>query len=111
MVVAVDSTFVVPIPTLAKAIGFYSPDGLVGVTPPARDEVARRLAITPNAWNAVAVGASGTVGIVLAAASEQSALDGALADCARRDRDCHIAVMGPFLVEPADGEKKRTATP
>jgi adenylate cyclase len=111
MVVAVDDTFVVPIPTLAKAIGFYRPDGLVGVTPAVRDEVARRLASAPNAWNAVAVGAGGNVGIALDADSELSALDGAMADCAKHDRNCRIAVMGPFLVELAEPEKQRTATP
>jgi hypothetical protein len=98
MVVAIDNTFVIPIPTLARVIGFYRPDVLVNVTPQVRDEVAHRLSITPNAWNAVAIGAGRNVGIALGADSEQSALDGALADCAKHDRDCRIAVMGPFVV-------------
>jgi adenylate cyclase len=112
MVVAIDNTFVIPVPTLTKVVGFYRPEALTGVTPQARDEVVRRLASAPpNAWNAVAAGASGNAGIALAADSEQSALDGALADCGRRDRDCRIAVMGPFLVEPAGREEKRAASP
>jgi adenylate cyclase len=111
MVVALDDTFVIPIPTLAKAIGVYRPEGLVGVRPSTRDEVARRLADAPNAWNAVAIGTNGNVGIALSADSEQSALDGALADCAKHDRNCRIAVLGPFLVEPADQKDKRAATP
>ncbi len=101
MVVAVDNAFVIPIPTLTKAVGFYRPEGLSGVQPQARDEVTRRLAGAPNAWNAVAVGTDGNVGIAVGARSEQSALDGALADCARHDRNCRIAVLGPFLVEAA----------
>jgi hypothetical protein len=112
MVVAVDDTFVIPIPSLAKAVGFYRPEGLVGVSPQSRDEVERRLSSAPpNAWNAVAVGAGGNVGIALGADSEQTAFDRALADCAGRDRDCRIAVMGPFLVEPTGQPQKRAATP
>jgi hypothetical protein len=102
MVAAIDDTFVIPIPTLAKAVDFYRPAALSGVQPQARDEIARRLAAAPNAWNAVAVGAGGAVGIETSAASERSALDGALADCARHDHGCHIVVLGPFLVEPID---------
>ena len=101
MVVAVDDTFVVPIPILAKVVGIYRPDALSGVRPDTRDEVARRLAGAPNSWNAVAVGAGGNVGIALSAASEQSAFDGAMKDCAQHDRTCRIAVLGPFLVEPS----------
>ena len=112
MVVAVDDTFVIPVPSLAKAVGFYRPEALIGVTPQGRDEVEHRLSSAPpNAWNAVAVGAGGNVGIALGAESEQSAFDRALADCARRDRDCRIAVMGPFLVEPTSQDQKRAATP
>jgi len=111
MVVAIDGNFVIPIPTLAKAVGFYRPEMLAGVTPEVRDDVARRLADAPNAWNAVAVGAGGQVGVALGADSELGALDGALADCAKHDHDCRIAVMGPFLVELAGQEQKRTATP
>jgi hypothetical protein len=97
MVVAVDNTFVIPIPILAKAMGIYHPEALAGVTSDTGNDVTRRLADAPNAWNAVAVGAGGKAGVAVGADSEQGALDGALADCARRDRDCRIAVAGPFL--------------
>jgi adenylate cyclase len=33
-------------------------------------------------------------------ASEQEAVAGALADCARHDRNCHVVAVGPFSVEP-----------
>ena len=49
MVMGIDDTFVIPIPTLAKVVGFYRPEGLVGVKPDARDEIAHRLAVAPNA--------------------------------------------------------------
>jgi hypothetical protein len=102
MVVAVDDTFVVPTPTLAKPVGIYRPEAMPGVKPETRDEIARRLAGAPNSWNAVAVGAGGNVGIAVRADSEQSAFDGAMKDCAAHDSNCRIAVLGPFLVEPTD---------
>jgi hypothetical protein len=108
MVVAIDDTFVVPIPTLAKVVGFYRPEALSGMQPQAREEVARRLAAAPNSWNAVAVGAGGNVGVAVNAASEKRAVDGALADCANHDRDCHLVVLGPFLVEAAPPDQNQS---
>jgi hypothetical protein len=105
MVVAVDDTFVIPVPTLAKAVGFYRPDSLTAVSPRLRDEIARRLANATDGWNAVAVGAGGQVGIKVGAGSEQSAVDGATEDCANRDRDCRVVVIGPFLVDAARESK------
>lgn len=100
MVIAIDDTFVVAVPTLARAVGFYRPDALTAALPGARDDVARRLANATNGWNAVAVGTGGEAGIKVGAGSEQTAVDGALDECAKRDRDCRVAVIGPFLVEP-----------
>jgi adenylate cyclase len=37
---------------------------------------------------------------MLKAASEQEAVDGALADCANQDRSCRVVAIGPFAVEP-----------
>ena len=51
-------------------------------------------------WNAVAVGAAGHPGIALKAASEQDAVNAALADCAKHDSNCHIIAIGPYMVEP-----------
>jgi hypothetical protein len=106
MVVAVDDTFVVPIPTLARAVGFYRPAALNSVHPGARDDVARQLANATDGWNAVAAGAGGQAGIKVAAGSEQSAIDGALEECGKRDRDCRIVVIGPFLVERNQGSAR-----
>jgi hypothetical protein len=100
VVIAVDDTFVVPIPTLAKVIGFYRPEALLGLRSEERDEVTRRLAAAPSSWNAVALGTGGIVGIAVGAGSEQKALETSLAECAAHGgRDCRIAVLGPFLVE------------
>jgi len=97
--VAVDDTFVVAIPTLARATGIYREGALFGVQPAERLEVARQLENAPQGWSAVAVGAGGHTGLKVAATSERNAVDGAMDDCARRDRDCRITVIGPFLVD------------
>ena len=60
---------------------------------------AAGLATHSTGWNAVAVGAGGRVGVTLGGETEQSAIQGAIADCVRQDRDCRIVVLGPFLVE------------
>jgi hypothetical protein len=71
------------------------------IAPELREHVARRLGNATRGWNAVAVGAGGRVGIRLGAEGEAAAVDGAMSNCERNDRECRIAVIGPFLVEPA----------
>jgi adenylate cyclase len=46
------------------------------------------------------VGAAGRPGLGLKAASEQAAVNAALADCVKRDADCHVIAIGPFSVGP-----------
>src|SRR5262249_5863137 len=99
MIIAVDDTFVVPIPKSAKAVGFFRADALPGVAPPLAEEVARQLRSATGGWNVVAVGASGHVGTRLGAQSEQVGVDGALEACGKEDRNCRVAVIGPYLAE------------
>jgi hypothetical protein len=99
MVIALDDNFIVPIPKSMRVIGFYHPDALGAVAPELRENVARRLGNAPQGWNALAIGAGGQVGIKLNAASEQSAIEESLQQCSKRDRECRVAVLGPFLVE------------
>jgi len=99
IVLAVDDTFVTAVPTSARAVGFYRQDALLGVRVEERAEVARRLASSREGWQAVALGATGRTGIKVGASSEQSAIHGAMENCARYDHDCRIAVIGPLLVE------------
>jgi hypothetical protein len=98
MIVAVDDVFVVPIPTLMKAVGFFQTAGNALIAPGSRDGVARRLATGTSGWSAVATGANGLAGVVPDAGSEQSAIEGALADCTARDHGCHVIAIGPFSV-------------
>jgi len=100
MVVAADDVFVVPVPTLMKVTGFFTPSGNPSIAAAARDEVARKLAEAASGWSAVAVGSAGRPGLGLKAAGEQNAITAALGDCARRDSDCHVIAIGPFLVGP-----------
>ncbi|MDA9392661.1 addiction module protein [Bradyrhizobium sp. CCBAU 45394] len=99
MIVAVDDNFVVPIPTLLRITGFFHAASNASIVADARDEVVRKLA-DGMGWNAVAVGTAGRPGLGLKAADEQTAVNSALADCARRDSDCHVIAIGPFTVGP-----------
>jgi hypothetical protein len=108
MVVAVDDSFVVPIPVTAKVVGFFRPTALTVLPSSLRDDIARRLGNATSGWNAVAVGAGGRVGLKLGAPSEREAIEASLQACRTQDRDCRVAVLGPFLV---DGEPERSATP
>jgi adenylate cyclase len=100
MIVALDDAFVVPLPTLMKATGFFKPSDAASIAAEARGDVTSRLAAATSGWNAVAVGAAGRPGLGLKGASEQDAINAALGDCARRDSDCHVIAIGPFLVGP-----------
>ncbi len=101
MIVAVDDTFVVPIPRSAKAVGFARPAAINAIAPELREPLARQLGNSTSGWNAVAVGGSGQIGTRLGAGTERAAVDGAMAECGRQDRGCRVVVIGPFLVEPA----------
>jgi adenylate cyclase len=100
MVVTVDDVFVVPIPIKMKASGFFHVGSNEAIAPELRDILARRLGNATNAWNGIAVGANGRPGLVLNAADEQAAIDGAVSDCGRQDRNCRVIALGPFTVEP-----------
>jgi hypothetical protein len=99
MIIALDEVFVVPIPRSMKVVGFFQPGAINAVAPELREEVVRRFGNASRGWNALAVGAGGRVGIKLRAASEPEAINASLEDCGRQDRDCRVAVIGPFVVE------------
>ena len=100
MIVAVDDTFVVAVPTTMKVTGFFKADGNSAIVPEARDDVAHKLAEATTGWNAIAVGAAGRPGLGLKASSEQAAVNQALANCVKSDSDCHVIAVGPFAVGP-----------
>ncbi len=100
IVLAVDDVFVVPVPTTVKAVGLFRARSALAIGPEFREDVARRVGNATSGWKAVAVGANGRPGLMVNAANEQVAIDGALADCSRRDQNCRVIAVGPFLVEP-----------
>jgi adenylate cyclase len=102
MIIAIDDVFVVPIPTMMNAVEFFRTAGNALIAPGSRDNVARRLATGTRGWSAVATGANGLAGVVPDAGSEQSAIEGALADCRGRDHGCHVIAIGPFSVVAAE---------
>jgi class 3 adenylate cyclase len=100
MIVAVDDTFVVSVPTAFKVTGLFEAASNSSLAADARGDVARKLAEPLSGWNAVAVGASGRPGLALKAASEQNAVSESLSSCAKSDSDCHVIAIGPFSVGP-----------
>jgi adenylate cyclase len=100
MIVALNDNFVVPIPVSLKITGFFKAAGNTMISADARDDVARRLADASSGWNAVAVGTAGRPGLGLKAATEQAAVNAALAECVKRDGNCQVIAIGPFAVGP-----------
>ena len=100
MIVALNDNFVIPIPASLRITGFFKAAGNTMISADARDDVARRLADALSGWNAVAVGAAGRPGLALKAATEQDAVNAALAECATRDSNCQVIAIGPFAVGP-----------
>lgn len=101
MIVALDDNYVVPVPASLRITGFFHAATNASIVADARDDVVRRLG-DGTGWNAVAVGTSGRPGLGLKAADEQTAVNGALAECAKRDSDCHVIAIGPFTVGPTN---------
>ncbi|MGJ4892524.1 adenylate/guanylate cyclase domain-containing protein [Bradyrhizobium sp. HKCCYLRH3099] len=99
LIVALDDAFVVPVPAVMKATGFFHAASHTAIAAESRDEVARRLAAATSGWNAIAVGTAGHPGYGLNGDREETAIGGALADCATRDSDCRVIAIGPFTVE------------
>jgi hypothetical protein len=100
MIVALNDNFVVPIPASLKITGFFKAAGNTMISADARDDIARRLADASSGWNAVAVGTAGRPGLGLKAATEQAAVNAALAECVKRDSNCQVIAIGPFSVGP-----------
>jgi class 3 adenylate cyclase len=100
MTIAVDDVFVVPIPMLMKATGFFRAASNSTIIASERDDVAQKLAGSSSGWAAVAVGTAGRPGVAVKASSEQNAISDALANCAKRDSDCHVIAIGPFVIGP-----------
>ncbi|PDT73004.1 adenylate/guanylate cyclase domain-containing protein [Bradyrhizobium sp. C9] len=99
-VVVVDDVFVVPVPSTLRVTGFFKAADSSVIMPGERSDVVRKLADATAGWNAVAVGTQGRPGLGLKAENEQSAVNAALGDCAKRDSDCHVIAVGPFTVGP-----------
>jgi adenylate cyclase len=105
LVAAVDNVFVVAVPETMKPVALFHPASEPSIASDARNVVAGRLANAISGWNAVAVGAGGRPGVMLRAASEQAAVEGALVDCGKQDYSCRVIAIGPFLVEPLPSGK------
>jgi adenylate cyclase len=83
-----------------RAVSLFQAQKNTMIAPEARDEVMRKLADNTNGWTAVAIGAGGRPGLGLKAANELAAVNEALGNCAKRDSNCRVIAIGPFLVGP-----------
>jgi hypothetical protein len=110
MVVAIDNNFVVPVPSTMKAIGFFQAASEPLISPELRPDLVRRLGNAPKGWKAVATGVSGRPSLVINAATEQAAVDGALNSCQANDRECKVIAIGPFRVAPRSPPDKPAQT-
>jgi adenylate cyclase len=100
LLIALDDVFIVPLPTSMKPAGLFNINNLPAIAPEWRADVVRRLSHASGGWSALAAGAGGRPGLTTRAASEQAAIDGAVADCARHDHNCRVIAIGPFTVAP-----------
>jgi class 3 adenylate cyclase len=98
LLLAINGSFVVPVPETMKVTGFFQPAGAVAIGPEQRPDITRRLA-AGTGWTAVTAGSGAHAGVAVGAASEQDAVSGALADCAKQDSACRVIAIGPFTVE------------
>ena len=108
LLVAVDNSFVVAVPTTMKAIGFFHAATEPLITPEFRPDVVRRLGNVTRGWNVVAVGASSKPSLALKGATEQSAVDEALEKCRAVDHECRVIAIGPFRVAPLSVQENRS---
>jgi len=80
------------------ATGFFRPATATAIAPELRNDLARRFG-NGTGWTAVTAGTEGRYGLMLQATNEQAAIDGALDDCNKQDRSCHVVAIGPFTVQ------------
>jgi class 3 adenylate cyclase len=99
-IVAIDNTFVVPIPSTMKVSGFFRPEAEKSIAPAQRDDIARQLSEHRNGWSAVAVGEHGHADALVEATSESDAVNGAIAQCRNGDQNCRVIAIGMFAVAP-----------
>ena len=100
MIVAIDDVFVVPVPTIMKATGFFRAGRAIPRSRPMRETMwrANSRMHRPDGMRLRSV--VRPPGMALKAASEQDAVNDALGNCAKRDSDCHVIAIGPFAVGP-----------
>ena len=94
------TNLVVPIPTSMKVVGLFHAVGNPLIAPESGRVSRSALAMRPTAGTRSRSARADGRRLALKAASEQAAVDGALADCARQDRNCRVIAIGPFAVEP-----------
>ncbi|MGQ0675844.1 MAG: hypothetical protein ACT4N4_07145 [Rhodospirillales bacterium] len=115
-VVALDDRFVAAIPETMRVTGLFRPEPLPPFAAPDYKRLAEQY-LPLGGWKAVALGRAGRMGLAAGHASEQAAIDAALADCraakppsagpggvaaavlGNMPPDCAVYALGIFTVE------------
>lgn len=96
-VYAVNDQVVVQTPQSFRIVDVFTPQDLAGLEPAQQQAIERYL--VADDWRAIAVARNGRIGVAVGRASEDSAVETALRECARAGgTECAVSAVGPYLV-------------
>lgn len=98
-VLAINDSFVQPIPATVAITGLFEPDRSALVNDAAKQKL-REAYLPRGGWKAVALAGAGRIGMAVGRPNEKDAIDAALAECrASGAEDCAIHAIGIFTVQ------------
>ncbi len=96
-VYAINDQVVVQTPQNFRIADVFTPQDLTGLEPAQQQAIERYL--VADDWRAIAVARNGRIGVAVGRASEDSAVETALRECARAGgTECAVSAVGPYLV-------------
>lgn len=98
-ILAINSSFVLPVPESMQVTGFFNPDLDDRVAMSNRPGLRQKFGERRD-WSAVAAGMAGVPGFANEQRSEASAMAEAVRLCGEVDRDCRVIAVGDFSVTP-----------
>ncbi|MBL8564566.1 MAG: adenylate/guanylate cyclase domain-containing protein [Hyphomicrobiaceae bacterium] len=98
-ILAINSSFVLPVPETMRVTGFFNPEIEARVAIASRPSLKQKFGAR-NDWSAVATGVAGLPGFASGQSSEASAIAEAKRLCGEVDLDCRIIAISDFSVAP-----------
>lgn len=96
-VYAINDQVVVQTPQNFRIADVFTPQDLTGLEPAQQQAIERYL--VADDWRAITVARNGRIGVAVGRASEDSAVETALRECARAGgSECAVSAIGPYLV-------------